>query len=176
MYRKLNCSFDIKEYQTLDMRSCFMENGQGIKYSEVVLPQFSDIMNIIPERYQKDFCLLLMDVNSKIPPHTDSGIQTVINIYIRTDNCVTQFYKLDNNKPKTYQVENQTDGFLYNVEDLIPIGGFIALPTESWILDVRKIHSVEPMKEFKRRTSISLSTDKYDFTQVCEMLKETGNL
>lgn len=153
-----------------------MENERGIKYSEVSFPQFAEIMNIIPEQYQKDFCLLIMEVNSEIPPHTDSGIKTVINVYIRTDNCATKFYKLKNNSPKTYQVENQTDGFLYKEEDLDLLGYFIAKPTETWILDVREIHSVVKMYEFEYRTSISLSTDKYSYDEVCEMLKETGNL
>lgn len=176
MYRKLKCEFNIKEYRALGMKSCFMQDGRGIKYSEVSFSKFQDVMNIIPTRYQKDFCLLVMEVNSKIPPHTDSGIKTVINVYIKTDNCVTQFYKLKNEKPSTYQVENQTDGFLYKEEDLIPVDGFIALPKETWLLDVREIHSVINLSDFESRVSISLSTDKYDFKEVCEMLKETGNL
>lgn len=176
MYRKLKCKFDIKNYQIHEMKSCFMKDGYGIKYSELTFPQFSDVMNIIPERYQKDFCLLIMEVNSEIPPHTDSGIKTVINVYIRTDNAATNFYKLKSDTPKISQVENQTDGFLYEKEDLDLTGFFIAKPAETWILDVREIHSVTKMYDFEYRTSISLSTDKYSYDEVCEMLKETGNL
>ena len=176
MFRKLKNTFNIKNYKVLEQRSCFLKDDRGIRYSEVLLEQFADIFNLIPQRYQKDFCLLIMEVDTAIPPHTDSGINVTVNVYIETDNCITQFYDLKSNTPRTFQVNNQTDGYLYNEEDLYKTDSFLANPGECWLLDVTKIHSVIPSGKFNKRTALSLATDKYDFDEVCDMLKEMGNL
>ena len=38
------------------------------------------------------------------------------------------------------------------------------------------LHNVVPLEEFTERKAIALRTKKYNFEQVYEMLKETGNV
>ena len=69
------------------------------------------LLSVIPERYREHFSMRTMRINTKIPPHTDNGILTSINAYIKTDNCVTKFYKIKDIKNiRTRQLENQTSG------------------------------------------------------------------
>ena len=58
-----------------------------------------------------------MTIDCGIPPHTDSDIKVTINFYIRTDNCRTVYYKLLSDNPKKYQIENQTNGFIFDKND-----------------------------------------------------------
>jgi hypothetical protein len=116
-----------------------------------------------------------MRINAQIPPHTDSGIKSTINIYINTDDCVTQFYKFKNTDPTTQQVTNQTDGFIFNETDLEKTNSFVAEPSQAWLLDVSRPHAVIPHSDFNERTAIAISsTLAYNVVQ--DILKETGNL
>jgi hypothetical protein len=65
---------------------------------------------------------------------------------------------------------------VYAFEDVYEIGSFVAQPNETYMLDVRIPHNVEPLDGIKLRKAFALRTRKYDFEQVYEMLKETGNL
>jgi hypothetical protein len=117
-----------------------------------------------------------MTINARIPPHTDTEIVTTINFYIETDNCRTQFYRPTTVEPRRYQIENQTDGYIFEETDLEPTGSFIAQPGEVWVLDVKSIHSVEPLGKIRLRKAVTLGTHLHEYEAVVEMLKETGNL
>ena len=117
-----------------------------------------------------------MLINSEIPPHTDTSDKTVINVYIEPENCVTEFFKLKNINPIKKQVKNQTDGYLYDKEDLIINSNFYAEQNDVYVLDVTKIHAVVPQKIIKERVVIQLGTSVYNFDDVCDMLRKTGNL
>jgi hypothetical protein len=102
---------------------------------------------------------------------------STINFYIKTDNCLTQFYKFKSENPTTRQIENQTDGYLFNVEDLETTNSFTAEPTDAYLLDVTKPHSVIPLETTNiHRSAIVLQTDRFTFDEVLEMLKETDNV
>ena len=58
-----------------------------------------------------------MEVNFFILPHIDSGGKSVINFYVETDKCLTQFYEIKKGS-KPFQIDNQTDGCVYDVKDL----------------------------------------------------------
>ena len=45
-----------------------------------------------------------------------------------------------------------------------------------WILDVSQPHSVYPTGKRTERLGLSLATNTYNYDEVCNMLKETGNL
>ena len=47
---------------------------------------------------------------------------------------------------------------------------------EVWVLNVKKIHSVESSKEEPFRKAVTLGTRTHNYESVCEMLKETGYL
>ena len=178
LFCKLNHNYTIGEYIVKDRQISFGEtidgNFFGIEYCHVNTKK--DILDMImPKEYQKYFYTTIMKINRQIPPHTDSGIKTTINFYIQTDNCLTKFYRFKNNNPKTKQVENQSDGFIFDLNDLEEIDSFIAKPTEGWVLNVTKPHSVIPQSEFKERLAIALSSElQYDV--VCDLLKDKGHL
>ena len=180
MFKKLNCNVKIDSYEELLPTKSYGEtvDGEfkGIQYKYVDFPTMQDLFLLFPERYRQDFFTQVMKVNRLIPPHTDSGIKTTINFYIKTDNCLTQFYRFKNNNPKRIQIENQTDGYIFDEKDLDLIGCFHAKDGDVWMLDVTIPHSVLPLAEFNDRIAITLATPIHSFETVCEMLKETGNL
>ena len=123
-------------------------------------------VNFIPKEYESDFYLHFLEANSYILPHSDSGPTAVINLYVETNNCVTQFYEIkDNAQP--YQIGNQTDGYVYNLDDLIEMESFIAQPGDVYILNVNKVHSVIPFdnREINRK-AICFSTSLLSFNEV----------
>ena len=54
-----------------------------------------------------------MTINHPIPPHTDTEIITTINFYMETGGAKTVFYEPIVDSPRTTQIKNQTDGFIY---------------------------------------------------------------
>lgn len=181
MFCKLKCGFEEPLYivtQGLKTFTGVELDGEkkGIDYKKIWSPDAEKIYSILPKRYWDDFHLTVMTINCEIPPHTDTEIISTINFYIKTDNCRTVFYDKKTSDAKTIQIENQTDGFIYYKEDLIEVDSFIAQPNEIWLLDVKKVHSVEPMGEIKLRKAITLGSFIHDYDAVVEMLKETGCL
>lgn len=180
MFKKLKCDVVIDGYEELLPTKSYGEtvNGEfkGIQYCYVDFPKMQELFLLFPEKYRLDFFTQLMKVNRVIPPHTDSGIKTTINFYIKTDNCLTQFYRFNNNSPKRIQIDNQTDGYIFDEKDLDLIGCFRAKENEAWILDVTIPHSVLPIGEFNDRIAVTLATAIHPYEDVCNMLYETGNL
>ena len=160
------------DYRQMDLQISY---EGAIEYFDVDLPKKQYVLDLIPERYQKDFALALMKINQPVPPHTDSQIKCTINIYLKTEPCMTEFYRV---KPGAtiYQVDSQTNGVIFNKRDLESEGGFVAGIGDIWVLDVTQPHSVEPINEVKERIAITLATADHDFNEVIEMLSETGNL
>ena len=147
---------------------------QGIDYKKIWSPESEMLYKILPKKYWDDFYLTVMTINRDIPPHTDSDIVTTINFYLETDDCETVFYEPITIDLEKIQINNQTNGHIYKKEQLKPIGSFIALPMEVWLLDVKKIHSVETTKKNPKRKAITLHTKIHDYKTVCNMLKESG--
>lgn len=180
-FYKLKDSLILGNFETKNLQTSYdlNEGGEfkGIKYYNVQLQEgYKLCWNLIPEKYHKDFYTSLMRINTQIPPHTDTSDKTVINTYIRPENCLTQFYSFKTDKPKTTQITNQTDGFLFDEKDLNKTNSFIAKNNEVFVLDVTKPHSVIPQGVFEERMIIQLATSTYHFNDVCNMLYETGNL
>ena len=159
-FRKLNKNFIIGDCDIKDVQISYGEETtdgfSGIQYCHVDFDNKMDIMNVIPREYHKCFYMTIMRINTEIPPHTDSGIKSTINFYIKPNDCLTQFYKFKTDRPKTYQVENQSDGFVFSENDLQKVDSFVAKATESWVLDVTQPHSVIPQSRFEERLAIAL--------------------
>ena len=69
-----------------------------------------------------------------------------------------------------YQIDNQTDGYVYNPDDLIETDSFIAKPGDIYILNVSKVHSVIPLDDQEiNRKAICFSTNTLDFNEVQKM-------
>lgn len=147
-------------------------NIKGITYNKIWSPDMNNFYKIIPEKYRDDFCLSIMNINCAVPPHTDTEILVTINFYVETSGARTVFYESIVDKPRTTQIENQTDGYLYFEEDLKETGSFIAKDYEVWVLDVKKIHSV--IGNLKTRKAVTLSTNTHSYEDVIAMIKESG--
>lgn len=169
-FKKLDIKIDIPNYEVgkkqLEYGIDIDNKFNGLWYSDL---KINEQINLIPEKYKSDFYLLFLEANSFILPHSDSGPTAVINFYIETNNCATQFYEIKNNA-EPYKIENQTDGCVYNLDDLIETESFIAQPGDVYILDVSKIHSVIPLDNNEiNRKAICFSTDSLNFNEVKSM-------
>ena len=166
-FKKLDLKVDIPSYEIgeriieygMDIDNKF----NGLWYSDL---KISEHINFIQEKHKLNFYPSFLEANSHILPHSDSGPTAVINFYIETNNCKTQFYEIkDNAKP--YQIKNQTDGCIYNLNDLIETESFIAQPGDVYILNVSKVHSVIPLDNTEiNRKAICFSTDSLSFNEV----------
>ena len=186
MFIKLKENIVVGEYNILDekMNYGYMIDGEfrGLSYAYISGPATELMVNLIPERYRKNFYFSSMIANSEVPPHTDNEIVTTINFYIDPQNCITQFYKFKSQNPTKYRIPSQMHkyflqgGYRFDKNDLDETVSFVAQPNEVYVLDVMQPHGVRPLGEFKQRTSVTLATPIYDFDLVCKMLRETGYL
>ena len=177
MFLKLKEQYSIKDYSTRGLQMSYgnVVDGEfkGIEYHHADTLSVDRIYDVIPYKYRQHFCLTLMKVNTAIPPHTDSGIKTAINFYLNTNNCLTQYYQ-PNDAARSSQVENQSDGYIYDETKLVRTDSFLAEPTDAYVLDVTVPHSVIPLGDIKSRTAFSLTTAKFSFLEVLIMLRQTG--
>ena len=173
-FKKLDLKFSIPDF---DVGGLAVEYGlrgsdgtfNGIWYNHIKEENQSPLKNIIPDELRDKFVMQLMEVNSYIPPHTDSDTLAVINFYIDTADCVTKFYDIkDGAEP--FKLPNQTDGSIYLLQDLEDGPSFRAEPGDVYILDVSKVHSVIPLEggEIKRK-ALCLASSSLDFEQVKEL-------
>jgi len=172
MFAKLKVNLGKLEYSQLDKQ---IDYGNVISYFNVALPKLDEVMGVIPEKYRSAFSMSVMKINAGVPAHTDSGIKTTINFYVKTPPCKTQFYRTPV-EPTTYQILNQTNGVLFDEKDLEATGSFVAEEGDVWVLDVTKPHSVQPLEDLEERVAVTLATNTYYFDEVCSMLNDTGNL
>ena len=173
-FKKLDITFDAPDFQVGKLAMKYglkvEDKFHGIWYNEIDKEKECPLKGIIPEEFQDAFVMQLMQVNSFIPPHTDSDTLAVINFYIETNECITQFYEIkDDAKP--FQLDNQTNGHLYNLDDLSLGPSFHSQPGEVYVLDVSKVHSVIPIDERKvKRKALCLASPHLNFDQVQELL------
>lgn len=178
-FRKLNTKFIVDHYNKkgkkieygLDTPIGFM----GIKYSYVHTTSDEELLRVIPEKHRDNCTLSLMELNYQIPPHTDSDIEAIVNFYIKTDECITQFYYPPPASVEATQIGNQTDGAIFHEGHLKKSVRFMAYPGDAYLLDVSKPHSVIPTQPgLTDRKCICLQILYKSFDQAVEMLKETG--
>ena len=175
-FKKLNLNFTPPEFQLGERE---MEYGlnvdnefRGIWYSGIKEDPDFELKKYIPKKYRNNFIVQLMEVNFFILPHIDSGGKSVINFYIETDKCLTQFYEIKKGS-KPFQIDNQTDGCVYDVKDLDKGPSFIARPGDVYILDVSKVHSVIPLGEEKvKRKAFCLSSSELNFNELVKIMTQ----
>jgi hypothetical protein len=173
MFLKLNKTIDSGDFIK---KQAIVSYADRLIYSKVDTSSSDFMFSMIPDRYQKFFGIVLMEINKYIPPHTDSNVKVTINAYIKTGNSVTSFYEVKNKKSQPFKIKNQTNGNMFVKEDLIKLDKFTANTNEIWMLDVTKIHEVIPPGPTTDRIAICLQTNTYKYDVVKEMLKETGFL
>ena len=139
---------------------------RGIWYNGITTENEESFKNCIPIEFRDEFIIL---------PHTDSGSRTVINFYFQTDDCITQFYEIKENA-KPIQIENQTNGMIYDLDDLEEGPAFLAYPGDVYILNVSKAHSVIPATDgIVERSALCLTTPSLDFSDVEDFFIDNGN-
>lgn len=172
MFTKLNKPIQIPVYE---IQQRVVGYANKIIYSTVSTP-LNNIFSLVPERYKKDFVVLIMEISGSISPHTDSGILSTINIYLKPDECKTVFYELIDTTVPIRQIKNLTIGKLFSLPNLKVIGEFEAQPNDAWLLDVTQIHSVIASSTSISRIAICLQSSRHSAAHVKEMLTETGYL
>jgi hypothetical protein len=172
MFIKLKNLIHVPKYEIVRHTVTY---GSILSYKIITTP-LNDIFSLVPKRYREDFSLLIMEASGNLPPHTDSGILSTINIYLKPDNCKTTFYEIITDIPKTRQIENQTNGKVFDLNSLKVIGEFVAEKDEAWLLDVSIPHSVTSTQSSVNRIAVCLQSKKHDISKVKEMLIETSNI
>lgn len=176
MFKKINFEFEAPLYAITDGLKTFTGvEGKGIDYKKIWSPDAEKLLSVLPRKYWNDFHLTVMQINRDIPAHTDTEIVTTINFYLETggEDIDTIFFEPTVDDPKTFQIENQTDGYIYDKSELKEVGRFRAKPLECWVLDVKKIHSVEGNVTGLRK-AVTLGTFVHSYEDVISMMKENG--
>ena len=109
--------------------------------------------------------------------HTDvtTGIMEATEINVEDlKSKIKEFVAEKQNMPTCEEI-TYVDA-VYSFDDVYEIGSFVAQRNEAYMLDVRVAHNVEPLDGTKLRKAFALRTRHYDYGQVYDMLKETGNL
>lgn len=149
----------------------------GISYYNIsFFVQKLIIKKFIPKKYEHLFEVTWMEITSPyIPPHTDSNIKCVINIYMKTNNATTSFYNIKNTNYKTTKIKNQTDGYIFDETELEKICEFTANINDAWLLNVKTPHSVRTynLNSNDIRTAYCLQTKYLDYNTVKKILNKT---
>lgn len=162
-----------RQFNNLD----YAQGSKQISYGDVITYYDAElagdeVWRTIPLRYRSDFCLSLLKISGAVPPHTDSEVKTSINFYIEPGDYVTTFYTPEPKAVKR-QIENQTNGYIFQPHELANRGFFKARPGDAYLLGIDRVHDVQGSGE---RTLLCLGTDKHDFYDVLGMLVETENI
>jgi len=149
-YRKLNKKFFIDHYQKNGSK---IEYGidtpmgfRGVKYSHVRTSYDDELYRVIPSSDRENCKLSVMELNYTLPPHTNNGIESVINFYIKPDKCITQFYYPLNPEIHGDDINNQIEGATFHNSYLKKSVRFMAYPGEAYLLDLSKPYSITPTR------------------------------
>lgn len=150
-----------------------MQNFQGVIYRQI-LSGHEKFLKLVPESTWPNWSVSHMTITDLAPPHIDNKITSNINFYINTDNCQTKFYKPLVEQLDTQKLSTQTNGRLYDPQQLDTVGSFTAQDGDVYLLDITKIHSVEAVnKQNFNRTAVSMHSF-YSYSQVIKLLEDTG--
>jgi len=176
-FYKLKNKFKINDFsvkdETIYYGIKFGNKVLGLRYCNVDSIEKDTLLSVLPERYRSAPVFLSMESNSYIPPHTDSMIKATINFYLRPDNCQTNFYSFKQST-EGFKLSNQTNGSMYNLQDLNLEASFIAQEGDVYLLDVSKPHAVKPLDKVANRFSLCLQFVDHNFEEVYAMLQETN--
>jgi hypothetical protein len=125
----------------------------GISYSMVATPDAAKAFQVVPERYRSHFYLALMEINTFIPPHIDTGVLATINFYIKPDSCTTQFYRFKDPENAT---RVGTKGYVYDLSELENTVHFTAETDSVYLLDTTVPHAVWDMGDEVREVQMGL--------------------
>lgn len=146
--------------------------GKGhIRFYKISKVVENYLLSFLPEHSRRYFKGQLMIINENIKPHTDSDRLVAINFYIKPNNAITMFWEAKENLQNIDKVNGQTNGYVYNTQDLIFKHKFVAEPNSVYILDVSKIHSVY-MTGKEERVAFCLASKYYNYDQTIELFED----
>ena len=179
MFAKLNIDFIVDDYVYGTKRVEYGKNSPVLQYHNVFSEQCDQLLvKLIPERFQKDFIIKIMDVYANVVPHTDINTLSSINHYIQTNDEETIFYSFKEGiEIEYFQNQKQKSGYMFKESQLDIRGSFVATEKETWILDVSKPHCVKVSPPSTRlRKAIVIQTAIHKYEKVIEMLMEQNLL
>lgn len=168
----------------IDVASPLLHNfkiGQLIERydsSGVILEYFLfEDLDIVKSTFVKNFC--------KIPPtailyahitgqgllgaHIDHGTLTCLNFYISANEDRTIFFEKKDKHKSGELYPGKTEANIYDIEDLNPVGQFVACSNESYLLNVSKIHCVHKVNDSKR-SFVNFAWNYHTYQEVLENL------
>jgi hypothetical protein len=195
---KLNKTFDLPPYlignSTAQLGKIVNGVYRGIRYFTIDNSEVPHLLTMIPKKYREQFKVNWVEMNCTIPIHTDSLNQTAINIYYKTDNATTNFYRpknenshyIDQSSVQQQHVE-VTPWFLK--KDVEYLESFCAKVSEGWLFNNQTPHDVQPIIDDNaetfvvrdviyrcniHRTFVQIWSSVYTFDDVKQMLEYTG--
>jgi hypothetical protein len=170
-YTKLKDFFEYKDYAQTELINSYGTNGKGLFYFSIDDTN-AHLFDCIRAPFRKHFYITVLKINIPfVPPHTDSNIKASINFYIQTNNCKTTFYDIKNPNFQERKIKNQTNGSIFNIEDLNETSSFIAKDNEAYLLDVTKPHSVLSLSgTTSERIAICLQTLTLSYEETLTVL------
>jgi hypothetical protein len=168
---KLKDNISYNPFEFYEKKFFFGKDGYGLSYYKLD-DQNNHLFRCIKEPYRKYFYIILMKINIlNVRPHTDSNIKVTINFYVQTNSCKTTFYKFKNSNYSETKIENQTNGSVFEFEDLVEDSSFVAEDNEMWILDVETPHSVTSLTQTKNeRIALCLQSEVLSFKETLEVI------
>lgn len=140
---------------------------------------------LLPDYLKYKFNLSYMTfIGDNAHPHVDLDIGCRINIYLSDNNCPTKFWSVKSQefeKPRPVSCADCTvEKFCagecqcsFKQENLVLEDQFVAHKHDIYLLNIRRIHSVEGLSKTNYREALTFTTD-LDYETVYEALREYG--
>jgi hypothetical protein len=141
---------------------------------------------LLPDYLKNNFHLSYMTfIGDNAHPHVDLEIGCRINIYLSENNCPTKFFSVkakEFDKPKPISCADCTvEKFCagecqcsFKIDNLILEDEFVAHKHDIYLLNIRKIHSVEGLTKTNYRKALSFTTN-LPYETVYESLLQYGS-
>lgn len=141
---------------------------------------------LLPDNLKHDFHLSYMTfIGDNAHPHVDLEIGCRINLYLSENNCPTKFFSVkakEFEKPKPVSCDDCTvEKFCagecqcsFKIDNLDLEDKFVARKHDIYLLNIRKIHSVEGLTKTNYRQALSFTTH-LPYETVYESLRQYGS-
>jgi hypothetical protein len=177
MFKKLNVTLSELDTDRLKNNSIFSKPT----FKEFSINDRDYLFSILDNQFQFNISPHAVNITEisypGIKPHTDSW-PVAINIYFDVGSDETCFWKNVSLKESS-PVDSRPGaaGLIksYNAGDLQKVGSFIANKGDCYLLDIKKIHSIEMSVPNTTRKILRLCWQKYSFDEILESIKLKNN-
>ena len=164
-FTKLKSNFYLHDVETKEQQMFYGDDGKGIGYYHTDFPRKFDLMQLlVPPALQKNFSITLMRINVLVPPHTDSGIKSTINIYLETGDCTTHFYRFATDNPNIKVFVEAVNIEQFTDENLkVCTVSIISEYLKQIIKGEKQFHVTEPIEHSQDENSEAPSIEDEDY-------------